>query len=275
MRPVVTQIGPVTIFTLGLLLGLGFLFFTFLVYREIKKAYLDEEQVFDVIFLSTIAAIIGARTFYIIEHFDSFGFNFLNWILVNAKPGFSIWGGVGSALAVFLITVKNRKLPQYQLLDIFVIPFATLLTIGYFGAFLGGVDIGKPTTLPWGVVTFSTLKRHPIGLYQSLTSLLVLIAMIKLKKILEIRKSSAGVLFSIYIMIESFILFLIAFMKEDDIVIGRAVSDEQLIYLIVFLASCALLYIRLGRNLKTDLNLLRYRLINIKKKEKTNENISK
>ena len=120
MYPVAVQVGPITIFSFGLLLGVGFLLFTFLVFRSICKQYLDEEKVFDVIFLSTISGILGARAFYIIEHFDLFGLNFLYWVLINAKPGFSLWGGVGVSLAVFLITVKNRKLPQFQLLDIFV-----------------------------------------------------------------------------------------------------------------------------------------------------------
>lgn len=271
MNPVTAQVGTVSVFSLGLLLAIGFLIFTFLVFIEIRKIYLDEEKVFDVIFLSTIAGILGARAFYIIEHFDIFGFNFLNWILVNARPGFSFWGGIGTALAVFMITVKNRKLPQYQLLDIFTIPLSVLITVGYFGAFLSGVDIGKPTQLPWGIVTFSTLKRHPIGLYQSLASFIVLFIMIKVKKVFTKSKVNAGVLFCVYIMIESFILFLIAFLKEDDIVIGRALTDEQFMYILVITFAFVLLYIRLGRNVKTDLNIVKSRFVNVfKRKEKVN-----
>lgn len=265
MNPVIAQIAP-GVFSLGLLLAIGFLIFTFFVFVEIRKQYFDEEKVFDVIFLSTIAGILGSRVFYIIEHFDSFGFNFLNWILLNARPGFSFWGGIGTALAVFLITVKNRKLPQYQLLDIFTIPLSALITIGYFGAFLSGVDIGKPTQLPWGIVTFSTLKRHPIGLYQSLASLVVLLSMVKVKMIFNKNKVNAGVLFYVYIIVESFTLFLIAFLKEGDIVIGRALLDEQFMYILVITFAFVLLYIRLGRNIKTDLNILKIKFVNIFKR---------
>lgn len=275
MFPIAAQVGPVTVFSFGLLLGIAFLIFTFLVFKAVRNQYLDEEKVFDVIFLSTLSGIIGSRAFYIIEHFDSFGFNILNWILINAKPGFSFWGGVGVSLAVFLITTRNRNLPEFKLLDIFVPGFGVLATFGYFGAFLAGVDVGKPTTLPWGVVTFSTLKRHPVDLYQALASLLVLLIILRLKKIVEGKKLPAGVLFSIFLLLESCVLFLIAFLKEHDIVIAPILSNEQFMYLLVFVVSLCLLYIRLGRNIRNDSKKIQFMLINrFTRKEKKNEKIS-
>lgn len=260
MLPVLFRLGPITLYSFGMLLAIAFLVSTFLIFREAKKEYLDEEKIFDVVFLSLISALVGSRLFYIIEHFDSFGFSILNWLLVNAKPGFSLWGGLGVGLAVFLLSIKKEKLPLFKMFNMMTVSLLLSLMLGYLGLFLAGGEIGTPTTLPWGVVFFSTLKRHPVSLYKVFASLLTLIILLRLNLVFRQKKIPAGSLFFSFIIIQSFLLFLIAFFKEDAIVIGRFFKLDHFIYLVLLLVSSVLLYKRLGRSFKGDLLLLKTKI---------------
>ena len=263
MLPILFELGPITIYSFGLILAVGFLVSLFVIYQEAKKEYLDEEKVFDTVFISLLSALIGCRLFYIIEHFDTFGFSLLNWILINAKPGMSLWGGIGIGLAVYLLSLKQKKLPLYKMLEIITIPGALLSIFGEMGSFLSGNEIGTPTNLPWGVIYFSTLKRHPVGLYKALVSLLVLLILLRLRPIYNKKRIPTGSLFFTFVVIESFLLFLITFCKEETSVIANTLKADQLIYLVLFLVGGILLYKRIGRSFKSDLLLLK-KSINIK-----------
>lgn len=257
MFPVLFRLGPFTIYSFGLFLALGFLLSTFLIYRQAARWYLDKEKVFDTVFLSVIGGILGARLFYIIEHWDNYGFSILNWILVNARPGFSLLGGIGSFLSVFLLRVKKEKLPLYKMLDLLTVPILVFFIFGEIGAFFTGVEIGTPTRLPWGVIFFSTLKRHPVSLYKALTSVLILILIVRLKFFYTKKRLPQGSLFFTYVAIQAFLLFWIAFFEEDVIVILRIFKIDQLVYLILTVCAGIFLYKRIGRNFKSDLtNLL-------------------
>lgn len=260
MLPILFQLGPVTIYSFGLLVALGFLLAMFLIFREAKKEYLDEEKVFDVVFLTIIGGLLGARLFYIIEHFDRFGFHFLNWLLVNARPGFSLWGGVGAGVAVFLLMCKKRKLPVYKLFDMVTAAIIISFIFGYSGAYLSGQEVGTPTNLPWGVIFFSTLKRHPVGLYQTIITIIVLLITLKLKKIYEKKRVPAGSLFFSFVIIESILAFPIAFLKEDVIFTGQFFNVDHFVYFVLLLVGSILLYRRLGRNLKNDLLFIKRRI---------------
>ncbi len=274
MLPILFKIGPLPIYSFGCFLALGYVVFTFLIYQGAKKEYFDEEKVFDVVFLSTIGAILGARLFYIIEHFDSFGFSFLNWILVNAIPGFSFWGGIGVGLSILLLSSRKEKLPLYQILDLLTRPLLLLFIFGEIGAFLAGNEIGLPTKLPWGVIFFSTLKRHPISAYQVIASLILLVIFLRLGKIYKQKKMPSGSYFFTFIILQSLLLFIIAFLKEDAIVIGRVFKIESFLYLAIIFTTVVIFYRRLSRNLKNDLLLLKTKFIKNLKPKKTYEKIS-
>lgn len=267
MLPILFALGPFAIYSFGLILAVGFIISLFIIYQEAKKEYLDEEKVFDVVFICLFASLIGARLFYIIEHFDAFGFSPLNWILINAKPGMSLWGGIGIGLAVFLLSLKKKKLPLYKMLEIITVPVSLLFVFGEMGSFLAGTEIGRPTNLPWGVIYFSTLKRHPVGLYRALSSLLVLLILLKLRPVYNKKRVPTGSLFYTFVLIESLLFFLITFFKEDVLLITNTFEIDHLVYFSLFITGGILLYKRIGRSFKSDLLLLRTKLFKPKQKK--------
>lgn len=260
MLPILFSIGPINFYSFGLCLAVGFLIFLFLIYRGIKLDYLDEEKVFDAVFVASISGVLGSRFLFIIEHFDNFGFSLLNWVLINIKPGMSLWGGIGIFSAVFLLSIKQKKLPHYKMLDLITIPTLVLFIFGKLGTFLAGGEVGTPTKLPWGVIFFSTIKRHPVSIYQVILAVLVLVVIIKLKDWYLKKRLPAGSLFYTFVIILSVLLFLIAFLREDVIVIGQRFYLDHLIYLLLIISMSIFLYLRLGRNLKNDLKAIRTKI---------------
>ncbi len=257
MLPILGQLGPITFYSFGLMLTLAFLVGTFLLFRQTKDKYLNEEKVFDVVFSALVAGIVGARLFYIIEHFDNFGFSLLAWLSVTGWPGFSLWGGLGVGTAVFLLATKKAKLPLFEMFDVIIQPLLVAFILGNFGLFLSGGEIGTPTSLPWGVVFFSTLKRHPVTLYKIVATLFTLFLMTKLKTYFSQRRLPRGSLFFSALTIQSFWLFLITFFKEDVAIIGSFFKLDNLVYFMLIITSSLLFYKRLGRNWQKDLLLLK------------------
>lgn len=97
----------------------SFIVALFFLWKQAKERLFDEETVFDLVFLSTGAAVVGARIMYIALHWSSFGLAPLQWVLVTLQPGMSL----ASALAVFLLSywyfAKRRKADApWQLFDI-------------------------------------------------------------------------------------------------------------------------------------------------------------
>ncbi len=254
MFPVLFSVGPIVIYTYGFLLALGFLISLFLIFRFSLRKYLDEEKVFDAVFIAMFSGIVGARIFYIIEHFDKFGFVFWRWILVNSYPGLSLFGGLCIGFAVLLLMARSYKLPVNTILDMISIPLLVALMFGQLGAFFGGTMIGTPTKMPWGVIYYLTVKRHPIGLYAFIGSLIVLAAVSYLSAVYRGKKFYDGSLFYTFVLLETFVLFWVAFFKEDAIVIAEIYRIEQIAYVLIFLISLLFLYLVSKRSLRQDLS---------------------
>jgi phosphatidylglycerol:prolipoprotein diacylglycerol transferase len=67
----------------------------------------------------------------------------------------------------------RHRLPLGNVLDALAPGVALALAIERLGAFLGGRDLGMPTTMPWGVRLFDQV-RHPVQLYQAAALLAIL-----------------------------------------------------------------------------------------------------
>jgi len=172
MLPVLVSLGPLTIYSYGVFLALGFLVGLFVVWKKGREAYFDEESLYDTVLVTALFALVGARFFYLVTHPADFGYNVFSWVNLIGRPGFSHLGAIiGGGCGLWWKTKRSR-------LDFFAVadalsPGTTVVTIfGWLGAFLNGTAIGVPTTLPWGI-TFPGLleKRHPAQIYALLLTI--------------------------------------------------------------------------------------------------------
>src|SRR5512145_1063271 len=98
MYPVLISIGPLTIYTLGILWALGAFAGLWILRLELKRYGYDSEIAGSVVFAAAIAGLVGARLLLILEEWQSFTSAPFDFIFSGS--GFSWYGGlVGGTVA--------------------------------------------------------------------------------------------------------------------------------------------------------------------------------
>ena len=137
MHPIFFRLGPITIYTYGIFVAIGFLAAFTLILREAKKEGLFLNLISDLVFWMVISGIIGARLLYVIYEFPSFLKKPLT-IFALWKGGLVFIGGVVGGLLTMIIYVKRKKLDFWQLVDIFAPGLALGEAFGRIGCFFAG-----------------------------------------------------------------------------------------------------------------------------------------
>ncbi|MEW6410447.1 MAG: prolipoprotein diacylglyceryl transferase [Nitrospirota bacterium] len=245
MHPILFKIGPITIYTYGVLITAGFLLGLALAVRQAKKEGIEQARIVDLGLYIIISAIIGSRLLYIITHYEYYIKKPLQ-ILKVWEGGLVLYGGLFLAIAVGLLYLKKAKLPAWKVADIIAPSIAIGLTIGRWGCFSAGCCYGRETDLPWGVVFTDpySLARlgvplHPTQLYESLGSFLIfLVLVIKRRK-----KTFEGQLFLLFLLLYSILRFVIEFFRADEArdILYNGISIAQGISIIIAVASMVIL----------------------------------
>lgn len=245
MLPILFNIGPFLFRSYGVLLAVGYLFGTFLFWREGKKLGYSEEKLLDLSIIALITGLIGARFYYAV----------LNWSEFSVDPVkiFAIWeGGLafhGALLAIILAGiyfVRKVKWSFLQVADIASLGAVIASIFGKIGAFLSGADLGAETDLPWGVRFFGSVGlRHPVQIYEVVWLLIVFVMLNKIR-----RKNKNGVTFFSYLALTGVGRFLFEFLRVDSsYLFGFKIA--QLVSLMLVLIGLVSIYYLLGRpNLK-------------------------
>src|SRR5665647_2198011 len=116
MHPILFKIGPITIFTYGFLLALGFLCAIFVAGREAKRLGIPPGKFFDLCFYIILAALVGSRLLYVLLELPTF--------IAHPLKIFALWeGGLvfqGGAILAFLVAtyyIRRHGLPWRPTLD--------------------------------------------------------------------------------------------------------------------------------------------------------------
>lgn len=175
MFPVLITVGDVAVSSFGFFLALAFLFGTFLVWRLARAWDMDEERILDLTLLTFLGGLIGARAYFILEHFEFFGFNLLKMLQIIQYPGFSFWGGfLGGWLTLFFLT-RRQRLDFWQVADLASIGFLGGLVLGNIGCLLGGCNLGVNSNLFFAVSVVGVIgKRFPVAGVEALLLAFVL-----------------------------------------------------------------------------------------------------
>ena len=177
MHPILFHIGPLTLYSYGLMIAIGFLVAITLACRQATKLGLSPERIQTLGLVTLLSGLVGGRL----------GFVFLNWefyrgnlleILRLDHGGLVFYGGLGLGILMGLLYIRRSKLPMAQTVDLMVPPLVLAHAIGRIGCFLNGCCYGKFTDLPWGVAfPPETLHRHPTQLYEAGALLLLFVGL--------------------------------------------------------------------------------------------------
>ncbi len=115
------EIGGLSIYWYGVLIALGMLLAVVFAIFKAKSFGVNEDRFIDVIFLTAICAIIGARAYYVIFTWDSYD-SFFEMIDVR-NGGLAIYGAVIVAFLVAPAFCKWRRIPLLPALDLAAMGF--------------------------------------------------------------------------------------------------------------------------------------------------------
>ncbi len=247
MHPLFISFGNFHLYWLSVCTVIGWLVFSFLFWRSLRRIGINEDTTFDLTFYATIVGIFFARLGFIVFHQDVFtGKSFLLWFTLWVAPGLSWTGAFVGVLATIVLLSRQYKVRLGQVLDAVVGALPIAFVIGAIGTLLDGSQSGKVTSVSWAIVLHGKEGlRHPIDLYQMIAIIIVSAFFFKMGKVGEAKKWPYGIVSVWFIFTYSFFMFLIEFMKESRVYFGN-ITVNQWIYIVLIAECIGVLYVRGG-----------------------------
>jgi phosphatidylglycerol:prolipoprotein diacylglycerol transferase len=177
--PLLFQLGPFSLRWYGLLIAVAVLLGLLLATRLGRQRGIEPALIADLLPILVLAAVVGARLYYVIFEWRQYQLNWLDALAVW-RGGIAIHGAlIGGTIAVILYC-RWRRIAFWNLLDVLVPSVALGQAIGRWGNFFNSEAFGLPTDLPWKL-TIPFANRpvefldqttfHPTFLYESLWNL--------------------------------------------------------------------------------------------------------
>jgi phosphatidylglycerol---prolipoprotein diacylglyceryl transferase len=223
MYPRLFELGPITVYTYGMLLAAAYLLGLQLARVRARARGLDANRVLDLGIYIIISALIGAKLLLLVTDFRTFSSN-PRELLTLARSGGVFYGGLILAVVVALIYIRRMGLPLWTTCDVFAPGIALGHVVGRFGCLFAGCCYGKPTTMPWGI-TFTdpfaaanvgtplNVPLHPTQLYEAGAELLILIALLATERK---GRPYPGRTFWLYMLLYAISRFIIEFFRGDE-----------------------------------------------------------
>ncbi len=149
MHPVLFHLGPFTIYSFGLMLGIAFILGSVILTSELKRKRIDPDMGNWVTLFALVGGVVGSKLLYLIENWSEFE---LDPSGMAFSPGGLTWYG-GFILATLLIYLYARRkhVKFLQIADATSPGLLLAYGVARIGCHLAGDgDYGYPTSLPWG-----------------------------------------------------------------------------------------------------------------------------
>ena len=250
----------VPIYWYGVCIALGLLLGMLYAFRYAKSYGIDADRMVDVIFASTIAAIIGGRAYYVAT--APFEYQSI-WEMIDIRlGGIAIYGGIIAAFAMGALMCRVRKVPMLPMFDLAAQGFLIGQCIGRWGNFFNQEAFGGNTTLPWGMISESTqqylqavqetlaaqgmtvdpsMPVHPTFLYESIWCGLGFLLLWRYSK----HRRFHGEMTLLYIMWYGFERFFVEGLRTDSLMVGNVRISQAVAALSV--AAALVLWVILRR----------------------------
>ena len=186
--PELFQLGPFVLRWYGLLIAIAVLIGLNLSSWLARQRGLDANLISDLLPILVLAAVIGARSYYVAFEWNSYQRSWLEAFAIW-KGGIAIHGALlGGSLAVILFC-RWRRVSFWNVLDVLVPSVVLGQAIGRWGNFFNSEAFGVPTDLPWKLfIPYGNRPKvfvdseffHPTFLYESLWNIGVFAVLIVL-----------------------------------------------------------------------------------------------
>jgi len=237
--PRILSIGPVTLYSYGLMVFLAVVAAWFVLKKEFAGR-IASRRLEDIVFYSLVCAFAFARLFhFIVWDFGTLTANPLEFFYVW-RGGLAVGGGIiGGLLALFYFS-RKEKIPFAEFCDYFAAPMILGQAIGRIGCVLAGCCYGSSCG-SWPGVTFTNpaslaplgVALHPVQLYESVLNFLLFLIIIRLPM------KITGLRLAAYLAGYGMIRFAMEFLRGDTVAGFMGLTIMQIIA-IIFAISAAL-----------------------------------
>jgi phosphatidylglycerol:prolipoprotein diacylglycerol transferase len=243
--------GPLWVNGYGLMIALGAILFLCITYvHPRRKEIISRELYINSLLIGFLSAIVGGRLLFILfdyDAFDSFFEIFYPWM-----GGFSLFGSIISVFVAVSIYLKKHNVPVFKFFD-FISVYAPLLqSVARIGCLFAGCCYGAPAPISNFSVTFTSpyslapigVPLYPTQLYSAIASFVIFLFLFSISK--RVYKKT-GVLFLLYLMLESFSRFMVEFWRGNRELFYGPFTSMQVIVGGVFSMAFILLCVRCRR----------------------------
>lgn len=244
MIPVLLNIGPLPVYSFGLMMVLGFLGAWSLLYKILEAHGEPTELAEKLVFWCALGGVFGARIGYILSFPELF---FQDPIAaVFSSAGFVFLSGFIGGVLSFCWVVYTSNVSFLRYADFCAPCLMVGYAIGRVGCQLSGDgDYGIASTVPWamsyglGVVpTPIGVNVHPTPVYETIFALcaaVVLYQLLKTKKL-----TGEGKVFGVYLLLSGISRFLVEFIRVEPVVLFNLTQAQVVSVLLVLIGSLLL-----------------------------------
>lgn len=235
--------------------------------HEAKRTGQNQDTYLDLLMLTMLTSVLGARIYYVIFSWDNYKDN-LGEILNIRNGGLAIYGGIIAGVITVFIYSKIKKMKFLQIADTVCMGLAAGQIIGRWGNFFNREAFGEYTNnllamqLPvsavreneitsamWNhVVTIGGVEYiqvHPTFLYEGLWNFMVLLFLFWFRK----RKKFEGELFFCYLAGYGVGRFWIESLRTDQLLLpGIHVPVSQMLSAVLVIVSLSVIICKRRKN---------------------------
>jgi phosphatidylglycerol:prolipoprotein diacylglycerol transferase len=241
MFPNLLSIGPLTIYTYGLFLAMGFFVSLLITIKIGKREGIATQQIMDMGFIVILSALIGSRSMYVVMNLSHYLDNPLD-ILKIWQGGLVFSGGVVLAIATMLWYSRQHHLSLWQIGDLWAPAVAMGQGIGRIGCFMAGCCYGRPTDLRFGVVFTHpdalaplNVPLHPTQIYSAIGGFTIFLILLWL----YYKRRFEGQVFLWFLILHSTARLLMERFRGDDrgILLNSSMSITQFVTILLLVAA--------------------------------------
>jgi len=246
VHPVIFSIGPLTVYSFGVMLAIAFLTAAHVVQRELARKGLDPELASSFVLWAAIGGLVGSRILSLVEDWQGFLEHPLGFIFTGA--GFVFYGGLVGGFVTVSLVIWRRGLPWLRVVDCIAPGLAVGQAIGRIGCQLAGDgDWGKPSTLPWAMSYPNAIigweawtsanglpadvRVHPAPIYETIAYTAVFLVLWRRRR----TPHPDGFMLWLYLLLSGAMRFLVEFVRINAPV-ALGLTEAQLISLAIMLA---------------------------------------
>jgi phosphatidylglycerol---prolipoprotein diacylglyceryl transferase len=211
MHPVLFTIGPIKIYSYGVMLAIAFLLAFKLASRRCELFNINRDILNNLAIILLISGIAGSRLLYVFSNWHYFLKHPLDVFMIS-KGGLVFYGGL---IFSFIAGIVYAKLSNFSALDTadLIAPFLALgHSIGRIGCFLNGCCFGKPTDSAFGICfPHSIGKVYPTQIFSSVGLFFIFVLLFYIQK----KRVFKGEIISIYLILYGTFRFFIEFLRGD------------------------------------------------------------